>query len=289
MQLPANPSKLIEPVLADDALLRDIDAAESHIDMLHVWWLGQSGFLLAWNGRRILLDPYLSDSLTKKYADTDKPHIRMTRRVVDPARLTGINVCLVTHVHTDHLDAETLAPLIRSNPHMVLVGPAAIKSQILERTPINPAQLLLVDADQQAALGPVRLIAIPAAHEAFDRDVQGRYPYLSYVLQFASFSVFHAGDTIEYEGQVARLRPMNLDLALLPINGRFPERRVSGNLWGDEAAELARDVEAKLAVPCHYDMFTFNTEPPTLFVNQCKELGQPYRVLGCGERLTIGR
>ena len=31
------------------------------------------------NGRHLLLDPYLSDSLTKKYAATDKPHVRMTR------------------------------------------------------------------------------------------------------------------------------------------------------------------------------------------------------------------
>jgi len=52
--------------------------------------MGQSGFLIKWQGRGLLFDPYLSDSLTAKYADTDKPHVRMVERVIDPAKLTGI-------------------------------------------------------------------------------------------------------------------------------------------------------------------------------------------------------
>ena len=77
---------LIEPRLSDDALLADVAAAGG--DRRHVWWLGQSGFLVV-TGRHLLFDPYLSDSLTRKYADTERPHVRMTRRVIDPARLAS--------------------------------------------------------------------------------------------------------------------------------------------------------------------------------------------------------
>ena len=55
--------------------------------------------------------PYLSDSLTAKYAGTDKPHVRMTERAIDPARLDFIDVVTSSHNHTDHLDHETLWPL----------------------------------------------------------------------------------------------------------------------------------------------------------------------------------
>ena len=79
---------LIEPALRDDALVADAEAAPR--DALCLWWLGQSGFLVAWAGVRVLLDPYLSDSLTRKYAGTDRPHVRMTARVVAPERLTGL-------------------------------------------------------------------------------------------------------------------------------------------------------------------------------------------------------
>ena len=280
---------MIEPLLADERLLADIAAAPASDALLHLWWLGQSGFLLSWNGRRVLLDPYLSDSLTKKYADTDKPHLRMTRRAVDPALLQKVDCCLISHGHTDHLDPETLAPLIQANPHITLVGPAAIEPLLVQRSGLPRAQLLLMDADQSAKVGPFRILAVPAAHEEFDKDAQGRYPYLGYVLQFASFSLYHAGDTIEYEGQIKRLRPQKLDAALLPINGRLPQRRVSGNLWGDEAAELAKEIHAELAIPCHYDMFTFNTETTDKFTQTCRRLGQAYRVLACGERLTFGK
>ena len=46
---------------------------------------------------RILIDPYLSDSLTHKYAGTDRPHVRMTERVVAPERLTFIDVVTSSH------------------------------------------------------------------------------------------------------------------------------------------------------------------------------------------------
>ena len=59
---------MIRPLQQDDAFLADLDrAGDSAPGSLHVWWLGQSGFLVQWQGHRLLLDPYLSDSLTHKY------------------------------------------------------------------------------------------------------------------------------------------------------------------------------------------------------------------------------
>ena len=107
---------MIEPALKDAAFLADVEAADSSGNAFHLWWLGQSGYLLKWQGRRLLLDPYLSDSLTEKYAATDKPHVRMTARVVDPAQLTSIDLVTASHVHTDHLDPQTLRPLVAANP-----------------------------------------------------------------------------------------------------------------------------------------------------------------------------
>jgi L-ascorbate metabolism protein UlaG (beta-lactamase superfamily) len=81
-----------------------------------------------------------------------------------------------------------------------------------------------------------------------------------------------------------RLRSFAVHLALLPINGRAPERRVPGNLSGPEAAQLAKDIGARMVIPCHFDMFEFNTASPDEFVTECGRLGQPCRVLRCGER-----
>src|SRR5262245_8562803 len=112
---------MIEPLQADDALLADIAAGPRRPGHLRVWWLGQSGFLVQWQDRQLLLDPYLSDSLTAKYANSDRPHVRMTRRVVDPLRLREVDVVTSSHNHTDHLDAETLRPLMSANPEVRIV------------------------------------------------------------------------------------------------------------------------------------------------------------------------
>jgi L-ascorbate metabolism protein UlaG (beta-lactamase superfamily) len=75
---------MIRPAMQDEAFLADVRAADVNDGHFRLWWLGQSGFLVQWHGHHLLLDPYLSDSLTRKYSETDKPYIRMTARVVVP-------------------------------------------------------------------------------------------------------------------------------------------------------------------------------------------------------------
>jgi L-ascorbate metabolism protein UlaG (beta-lactamase superfamily) len=86
---------------------------------------------------------------------------------------------------------------------------------------------------------------------------------------------------------VPALRPLQVDVALVPINGNRPERRVAGNLDGVEAARLACEIGAELAIPHHFDMFKFNTEPPDEFVAECRRLGQNFRVLENGAGLDV--
>ncbi len=279
--------ELIPAAQKDDAFLADVDAARSGEESVHVWWLGQSGFLVQWLGRHLLFDPYLSDSLTRKYAATDKPHVRMSERVVAPDRLDFVDIVSSSHNHTDHLDGETLTAIRRASKNLEILVPSANREFAAERLGVAPDSLRSIDAGEKVTIGAFELHAVPAAHEELERDEHGRYRYLGYVARFGPWSVYHSGDTILYDGMVEWLRPFGVDLAFLPINGRAPERRVAGNLWGREAAELAHAIGAKSAIPCHYDMFTFNTATPEEFVRRCDELGQDYRVLEGGARCSF--
>jgi L-ascorbate metabolism protein UlaG (beta-lactamase superfamily) len=270
----------------DEALLRDILAARAR-NQPRLWWLGQSGFLVHAAGKSVLFDPYLSDSLTRKYAQTDQPHERMTERVIAPNRLTDIDVITCSHNHTDHLDAETLLPLFAANPRAVLVVPRSNISVVLERLGSVEARLVPIDAGETVRAGGVELLGIPAAHNTVERDERGRCRFLGYFARIDKLKLYHSGDTVLHENLVPALRPLQVDLALVPINGNKPERRVAGNLSGAEAAGLAFDIGAKLAVPHHFDMFAFNTEPPDEFVNECRRLGQAYQVLENGAGINL--
>ncbi len=277
------------PFLADDAFLADVERARAEPDRLHIWWLGQSGFLVQWQGHHLLLDPYLSDSLTRKYAATDKPHVRMIGRVIAPERLDFVEVATSSHNHTDHLDAETLAPLRVANPALQLVIPEANRAFVAERLGCDPEWPLGLDAGETIAAGAFTLTAVPAAHETLERDDQGRHRYLGYIVTCGPWTIYHSGDTVRYDGMAETLRRFAVDIALLPINGRAPERRVAGNLDGREAAELASEIGAGVVIPCHYDMFAFNTATPELFAVTCAAIGQPYQILRNGERWSVTR
>lgn len=278
---------MIQPVLQAEALLADLRSASKDPAVFHVWWLGQSGFLIQWQGRHLLFDPYLSDSLTAKYAGTHQPHVRITERVIDPSRLDFIDVTTSSHNHTDHLDADTLRPLLTRNPALRLVIPAANQAFAEERLGMAAERLVPLDAADSFTGAGFTLHAVPAAHNELEQDEHGRFKFLGYVATFGRFAVYHSGDTLRYPMMASWLRDWPLDLALLPINGNRPERRVAGNLDGQEAAQLAKDIRARLVVPCHYEMFEFNTASPELFETSCRELGQPFKTLRAGERLTF--
>jgi L-ascorbate metabolism protein UlaG (beta-lactamase superfamily) len=265
---------VIEPTLADDAFVEDVERAP--VGAVHLWWLGQSGFLVKGRGRFLLFDPYLSDSLTRKYADSDKPHARMTRRVVDPARLRFVDVVTASHGHTDHLDAETLRAVLGNRTQ--LVCPAEIAELAHERAGVEPVTLR---DGESVRLAGFTIERVPAAHEHLSGEFAG------FVVSSGPHRIYHAGDTVWHDTIVDRVRAHEVTVALVPINGRAPERGVAGNLDGPEAARLAHAVGARVAVPMHFDMFEFNTEPPDEFVREAERIGLPVRVLRAGERLTL--
>jgi L-ascorbate metabolism protein UlaG (beta-lactamase superfamily) len=227
----------------------------------HLWWLGQSGFLLAHEGRHLVVDPYLSDSLTAKYEGTATPHVRLKPRVAAPEELAFADVVLATHGHTDHLDVETLRAI-----GAPLVAPARIVGLARERSGADVTQ---ISEGETVDAGGFRVTAVPAVHP-------GEH-CVGYVIEAGGRRLYHSGDTTWVDPGVR-----GVDVALLPINGKL------NNLDGAEAARLARTVDAALAVPCHYDMFEFNTASPDLFAAECERLDQPYRVLELGEKLSLG-
>jgi len=280
---------MIVPLQVDDVFLADVRRTMQRRTGVSLWWLGQSGFLVHYDGVCIAIDPYLSDSLTVKYATTAKPHVRMTARVIDPVRLDMVSLVTSSHNHTDHLDAETLLPLVEANPAMQFVIPEANRAFIADRLRCDPALPIGLTDGQQATVGDFILHGIPAAHNDLERDALGRCKFMGFVAEIGPYRVYHSGDTLWYEGMEEILRPFKVDVAFLPINGNKPERRVAGNLNADEAARLGNAIGAELVIPHHYDMFAFNTADPNDFVNACQQYNTPFRVPQLGERISVAR
>lgn len=255
-----------------------------------LWWLGQSGYLVKSAATTLLIDAYLSEHLTAKYANSSRPHVRMTAAPLTAPDLIPLDIDLVlaSHKHSDHLDPGTIPALLAESPKTKLALPAAI-IEYASGLGLPIDRLIGLNAGDTVTQGDASIRAIPSAHESFDVDERGHYPYLGFDVNMNSIRFYHSGDTLAYDGLDRWFPPGRFDILFLPINGRDPARGVAGNMTAAEAITLASRIEPRFVVPHHYDMFTFNTVPISEFVDEAKRLprGVLARVLLCGERWEV--
>ncbi|MEJ8858934.1 MBL fold metallo-hydrolase [Variovorax robiniae] len=245
-------------------LLAEFSAREEG-DAVSAWWLGQAGFCIRWRDLRIAVDPYLSDSLARKYAGTRFPHRRMMAAPVQPEQLTQLDYVFCTHAHTDHMDGDTLSAIARANSRCRFVVPLAERAKALERG-VPADRMITVRAGDELPIGPgASLAVVPAAHEERRSDADGNDLYLGYVFKLGDRSLYHPGDCVPFDGLEDWLRPHRIELALLPVNGRDAVRAsngVPGNFHLQEAVELCCAVGIGRMLGHHYGMFDFNTVQP---------------------------
>ncbi len=279
---------LIPAFKKDKELIAEMDGLLPDKEHFHLWWLGQSGFLLQWNGQRVLIDPYLSDSLTKKYEGSDKPHVRLSERVVDPHLLKNISIVSSSHNHTDHLDAETLIPVLKNNPQITFIIPEANREFVAERVHCPLDFPVGLNDGESVTIGHFTFHGIPAKHNEIERDARGNCQFMGYVIEFGGWKIYHSGDTLWFDEMVSMLKPFKVDIALLPINGNISSRGVAGNLNCREAVLLGKAMGARYVIPCHYDMFAFNTANIDEFINNAQSVDQPVAVLKQGQSWGSG-
>ncbi len=235
-------------------------------DGLQLYWLGQAGFVIDIAGRRVVVDPYLSDTLAAKYAGTPRPHIRMMPPPVHPGEIPFVDLVLCTHAHTDHMDPGTLPALLAANPAARLVAPRAMRQQAVARSGLPEEALVLADAAEKLdPLTGLSIMPTRAAHETLETDDDGNHLFLGYVIDAGSVRLWHSGDGICFDGLEEDVRSLKPDIALLPVNGRRPElsdNGVPGNFTLLEAVALSRAIGVTDMIAHHYGLFDFNTESP---------------------------
>lgn len=196
---------------------------------------------------------------------------------------------MVTHDHLDHLDEQSLPGLALASPDARFIVPEPLVERVAGLG-IPARRVVAAQPDRALELPGLTVQPVPASHgddvgEGYGFGLErsnGLYRYLGYVFDLGGVRVYHAGDTIPYEGMEDRLRNLRVDVALLPINGRDAEREglgIVGNLDEEEAAQLAAAIDVDLLVPMHYDLFAWNPGSPERLVELARTKHPELQVL----------
>lgn len=261
---------------------------------MKIKYLGQSGLQISNNLQSVMIDPYLSNYVvTSGIGDANK-FSRAFPAPVDPTNLQGIDAIFVTHDHADHTDPDTLLPILKNNQNCVIIGPQP-SLEHLKAEGVEEGQLRLAEVFKSGAVGDLRYTALPSAHYEFEQNADtGAYTYLGFVIEIDGKVLYHAGDTILYDGLTENLNMISChyDICCLPVNGRDAEREAMGmigNLHPEESLGLAHQLNAGLLIPMHNDMFQINSLNPERLNKHAKQHYPTQKVkwMKPGEVLTI--
>ena len=225
-----------------------------------LWWLGQMGLMIKAGDTVLCVD----------YFATDLPD-RNVPPPIPAGEMTGIHAFLGTHNHLDHIDHEAWRIWAKCCPGAKFVFPALHRAEVAADG-IAEDRCNGLDDGKSCRIGDFTIHAIAAAHEFLDRDAEtGIVPCLQYILEGNGIRIYHAGDTLRYEGMLPRLQSFGrIHAALLPINGRDGQRyrrNCIGNMTFQEAADLAGELNLQTVIPGHWDMFADNPGDPGAFAD----------------------
>lgn len=268
-------------------ILASVKKTETPFGTAMVWWLGQMGLMIKLGDTVLCADYFASETPGRRIAPP-----------IPAEEMDGIDLFLGSHDHLDHMDHEAWKIWTARMPKAGFVFPRA-HDRAVGADGVKEANRIGMNDGESRKIGGVTIRTVAAAHEFLDQDPEtGLYPCLQYIIEGNGVRIYHAGDTLRYEGMLPKLRALGpVDAALLPINGRDAaryRRNCIGNMTFQESADLAGELGIRLALPGHWDMFADNPGDPQAFMDyldakygkkvRCliPEYGKPILITGNG-------
>ena len=249
---------------------------QSSIDnSLKIGYLGQSGYVLKKNDYTILIDPYLSDYIENPNGLNDKRMKRNFPPIIRPEEINSVDIILCTHGHNDHMDPWTLENI---NPTFKLYCSEAAYNK--NQANIANSQLKFIDTYKKINFGEFLITPFSAAH--YNKvDENGNPDCLSFLIAIGDTKLFFWGDGILYDGILENLSKHHFNMFFAPINGRDwfrEEEGIIGNINSCELAQICSKLNIDFVVPNHYDLFNYNSEIPSHFINYLQKFASNQKV-----------
>ena len=202
---------------------------------MKIIYLGQAGLCFETDGKTILVDPYLSNSVAKSQPQNYR------RQPVDESFLSmKPDIIVITHNHGDHYDKETLAYYLNEESKVLFLSPLSVWADA-RKFGGNGNNFVLFNCGSEWTEGDIKFRAVKAEHS--DEYAIG------VVISAENKHYYITGDTLYNESVFTSLPEMCFEAVFLPVNGK------GNNMNFTDAARFVERLEVKRAVPLHVGMF----------------------------------
>ena len=200
---------------------------------MKISWLGQAGLLFEKDNFKIMIDPYLSDSV-------EKVNPKNYRRVPVLESLFKIkpDIMIFTHNHLDHYDSETVQRYITPESAVTVLAPSSVWCDVRKIGGDN--NFVCFNRHTQWTANGISFRAVKAEHS--DEYAIG------VIIEENNKKYYITGDTL-YNTKIFRDLPQGIDVVFLPVNG------VGNNMNMEDAHRFVKKCGANKAVPLHFGMF----------------------------------
>ena len=204
---------------------------------MKITWLGQAGLLFEKEGFKIMIDPYLSNSV-------EKVNPKNFRRVAVDERFFEIkpDVMIFTHNHLDHYDPDTVKHFICQTSNMIVLAPKSVWDEVRKIGGNN--NYVLFNRHTSWTENGIRFTAVKAEHS----DISP----IGVIIEDGAKKYYITGDTL-YNEEIFEDIPKDIYALFLPING------VGNNMNMTDAVRFSEHINAKKTVPIHFGMFDERT------------------------------
>jgi L-ascorbate metabolism protein UlaG (beta-lactamase superfamily) len=171
----------------------------------------------------------------------------------DPNSITQkdtADIILITHPHGDHYTAAGLDLL--SGPNTILIAPQDVtySGTIGQRVVLTPGQT-------HEAFGCITIKAVHAYNINKTQYHLKSNNWVGYLITVDGVTIYTAGDT----ERIPEMKNFTCDIAMLPLGQTYTFDSVV------DAAEAAKDVKAKVAIPMHYGLYEGTEADAVTFKN----------------------
>jgi L-ascorbate metabolism protein UlaG (beta-lactamase superfamily) len=229
-------------------------------DDINIAWIGHSTVLMNINGKIILTDPVLFNSIGLYLLGTTIGKTRATSPALEFDEIPKPDIVLLSHSHMDHMDYKSLKELTDNFPYDIDCITAYNTKDIIDD--LKWKRLKELDWSITTNFNELGIKAIEVNHDGFrlpgerdraDGDALNGRSYNGYILESNNKKILFAGDTA-YTEIFKKYENENIDVAIMPIGGYVPHHHRHCN--PEEALIMAsKHMEAKYFVPIHCNTF----------------------------------